>query len=540
MQARRTTPALGASAPASEPPASGSALAARPLLRLRHRRHSPLLVSEVGRGVGHGHGPDRVPGTAAPILPGNAGGPRCLRRRLAPLVDVAVRLGHGHGADAVPGAAAVGASRAQVASCGGVSTRAKHLLGELQSGLRRLGKLTDAPLRPELRDLLRGEAGLRQHRVRVLTQPRRRNSVVDLGAGELHRRADQRDRLLEARQVHLDEHAPRQDLRVGKDLVRVQDRGAADAVLLQVGQPPGGGLAPGDLVQLGSHRPAMDDPSLHGAEHLVLHELLFSRDLAEALKLLVVRGGQDEVAVFAWHHLVRNDIRVVVANPDLPLLLRKVVHALVLQQGHGDVQHRDVDVLPHTSFRLVAQGGQDTNDGMETGCKVEHREAHLHRLTVGHAGDAHGAAHGLDEHIIGGPVLVGARLAEARDAAVDQAGVLLLQLLVAEPILAQRAGLEVLYQDLAAVEKSPNDLLTLCGREVQGNAVLVAVAARKVRRDFGVLSNVFLQVRRSIAAGVIAGLGPLDLDDRGAHVPHEHRGRGACKDAREVQHAQPR
>ena len=151
--------------------------------------------------------------------------------------------------------------------------------------------------------------------------------------------------------------------------------------------------------------------SLHGVKTCVFHQIHSSCHLAKAFKLIVVRGSQDEVAsgghdqfrcngttevhwslklhlvlkcfesvcsnstvtlshreyllrqgaILCWHHLVWNHVWMVVAHSLLTLLFRQVVHALIRQEGHRDIQHGDVDVLPQAGVVLVVQCCKDSN-----------------------------------------------------------------------------------------------------------------------------------------------------------------------------------
>ncbi|MOA33003.1 hypothetical protein D3C78_1542610 [compost metagenome] len=78
---------------------------------------------------------------------------------------------------------------------------------------------------------------------------------------------------------------------------------------------------------------------------------------------------------------------------------------------------------------LVAmpQRRQDGRHGVETRRQVRHRVARLHgagaRLAIGHAGDAHQAAHGLEDGVVAGQVAIGAGLAESGNRAIHQPGI---------------------------------------------------------------------------------------------------------------------
>mmetsp|Transcript_85703 Transcript_85703/g.239345 ORF Transcript_85703/g.239345 Transcript_85703/m.239345 type:complete len:336 (-) Transcript_85703:522-1529(-) len=287
----------------------------------------------------HGHGADAVPGAA--VQPAKHVG--ALRRSLDVVVGVLLlrvrqdraRIGHRHRPDVGPGLAPGILGGLQLVE--GYRPRIEGLGHKVVAD--DLWPLADGAARAELGHLLLRVPRLGEDLVRVLADPRRRVPVVHLRAGELHRRPDEGHRLLTARDVHLDQHFTRQDVRVGEHLVGVQDGGAAHPSQLQLLQPPGRLHCLGDLVQRWRDVPPVDHTGPHGGEPLVLQEVLSTSHLAELPELLIVRGGQYEITVLRGHDLVGHHVGVVVPDARLPLLLRQVVHALVLHQRHRDIQH---------------------------------------------------------------------------------------------------------------------------------------------------------------------------------------------------------
>ena len=69
------------------------------------------------------------------------------------------------------------------------------------------------------------------------------------------------------------------------------------------------------------------------------------------------------------------------------------------------------------------EGAEDADGGEEAGRDVAEGEAGADGRAAFFAGDAHDAAHALDDDIEGGLVAVGAGLAEAGGGGVDDAGV---------------------------------------------------------------------------------------------------------------------
>ena len=78
----------------------------------------------------------------------------------------------------------------------------------------------------------------------------------------------------------------------------------------------------------------------------------------------------------------------------------------------------------------------------------------------------------------------------------------------------------------------PGELAARLAAQVDRDAALAAVDRGEVGADPAA-------ERRAPGAGVVAGAGPLDLDDLGPEVGEQHRRVGAREDAREVEHPHP-
>src|SRR3546814_1234302 len=83
---------------------------------------------------------------------------------------------------------------------------------------------------------------------------------------------------------------------------------------------------------------------------------------------------------------------------------------------------------------------------------------------------------------------VGSRLAEAGDRAVDEAGMALLQVVVAEPVAREVPDLVVLDQDVAVADQLARQLLALGLGDVDADGALVAVGGEVVGALGGVLA----------------------------------------------------
>ena len=97
------------------------------------------------------------------------------------------------------------------------------------------------------------------------------------------------------------------------------------------------------------------------------------------------------------------------------------------------------------------------------------------------AGDAHQAAFSLHHSIIASLALPRAGLSESGDRAVDQTRVRRRQRGVVKSQLGQRAGAEVLHDDVGARQQPVQDLPSFRVLEIEGDALLVAVDAQEIR-----------------------------------------------------------
>lgn len=147
---------------------------------------------------------------------------------------------------------------------------------------------------------------------------------------------------------------------------------------------------------------------------------------------------------------------------------------------------------------------------------------------IGPAGGAHQTAHGLANNVVARPLGVGAVVAEAGHAAVDDGGVHLAQFFIAQAQLVHDAGTVILQHDVALLHQLQEDLLAFLALQVQGHAVLIPVQVHEVGAlavDDG-----------GVATGIVSPSGQFDLDDVGSHVCQHHAAVGTSQHSGEVQY----
>ena len=132
---------------------------------------------------------------------------------------------------------------------------------------------------------------------------------------------------------------------------------------------------------------------------------------------------------------------MVIAGLARHLARQQVARRLELHQPNVGLQQRGVDPLAAARALALEQRGQDAVGEHEAGGQIGDRQTDAHGSAAGLAVDGHQAGQALGDLVETGPVAVRAGLAEARDAAVDQARIDLRERLVvdSQPMLHVRA-----------------------------------------------------------------------------------------------------
>ena len=249
-----------------------------------------------------------------------------------------------------------------------------------------------------------------------------------------------------------------------------------------------------------------------GGEALVGAQLLAPDRPAERAEEPVVGSGDRDPAGRGLEVLVRHDVGVSVPEPPRRRPRDERVLRDVDEPREGAVEQRHLDAPALAALERREDGGRR----VQTGKHVDERHADLVRLAVLGAGDRHQAALGLDDEVVAGAAGGLAPGAEPADRAVDDARVARADRVVAHAEPVGAAELEVLDHDVRASAQLERERPTLGIAEVEGAAALAAVDREVVRR-------LAAGERRAPRAGLVAALGPLDLDDVGAEVGEQHR-----------------
>ena len=167
-----------------------------------------------------------------------------------------------------------------------------------------------------------------------------------------------------------------------------------------------------------------------------------------------------------------------------------------------------------------------------SGVQVRHRHADLDGWRVGHAGDAHQAAHTLGDEVVAGSFGVRTGAAESRDRAVNEGRIGCRHLLVSQAETVHRSR-PVVFDHYVGVFCEPTCRFeSALLFEVQHHATLVAVHGEKCCR-------LTAHKGRAHVAGIIPPRRLLDLDDVCAHVGQEHRAKRPRQDLAAVHDLHP-
>ena len=191
----------------------------------------------------------------------------------------------------------------------------------------------------------------------------------------------------------------------------------------------------------------------------------------------------------------------------------------------------DVDVLALAGPVAMVEGHHDGDGAVVAGGVVHVRVSPASRGLSGEAGHDCEAAEGLGSGTPRGEVLIAARVAVARNGAVDDAGIDgALSLEVQSPGLEDAAG-EVLDDDIADGDEPVQELHSQGVADVQEDAFLVAV---EVVEEARVVERRAFAVDGAAETDGVDCLGMFDPDDFGAEVGKDAGGGGPGDDPGEV------
>ncbi|MNJ55914.1 hypothetical protein D3C77_514340 [compost metagenome] len=157
----------------------------------------------------------------------------------------------------------------------------------------------------------------------------------------------------------------------------------------------------------------------------------------------------------------------------------QVVHRLVGQTSHLDIEQRHIDMLATAIMITMGEGGQNRHGGIQTGKDIGQCHTHLDRpgtfITLRTAGQAHQPTQALDHEVVARTLGIWPGLAEAGNRAIDKARVDCLQAFIVQAVGSQAAYLEVLDDHIGLRRQLAHQALAFRLSEVDGHRALVAV-----------------------------------------------------------------
>src|SRR5208282_5564445 len=158
-----------------------------------------------------------------------------------------------------------------------------------------------------------------------------------------------------------------------------------------------------------------------------------------------------------------------------------------------------------------------------------------HRRVIREAVDVEHATERSQHGVVGDKVAIWPGLAEGRDRAQHERGILAMQNLPAQPEPVESAGSEALDNDVGTARELQKDVRAARMVEVERERALVEIVEPEKQTAVAMRQVV---EERADASRVVAG-GRLDLNDVGAHVREESRAE-LCAMPTQVQHPQSR
>src|SRR5690606_7921409 len=194
--------------------------------------------------------------------------------------------------------------------------------------------------------------------------------------------------------------------------------------------------------------------------------------------------------------------------------------------------HRDVDEATLAGAASVLERGEDADRAEEAAADVG--DLHARRLRGAADGarePEHAAARNVVE-IVARAILERAVLAVARDGAVDEARVVLLERLIAEAEALHHAGTVALDEHVVLGDELEERGAPGLALEVEDDAALAPVEPVEHRAHPVVRERVG-------GARAVAEAGVFELVDLGAQVAEDHRAEGGGEEAREIEDLDP-
>ena len=201
-------------------------------------------------------------------------------------------------------------------------------------------------------------------------------------------------------------------------------------------------------------------------------------------------------------------------------------HVIAEHESRHGLEHRDFDRLSFAGAFAVEQRGEDGVQRIEPDDAVGHRRRRIARLAGDLAGQRRQRRQALDQVVVSGPSGIGAGLAKAVQAGIDQPRVDREQIVGAELEASHRRRPHIVHEHVG-VRRQPEQGGAATGLlQVEHDRALVAVALQVHRAHLGM-------AHRCCEPHDVA-VGAFDLDDVGAVVAEDHGRVGTHHHAGEI------
>src|SRR5215470_3442338 len=325
------------------------------------------------------------------------------------------------------------------------------------------------------------------------------------------------------------DHADGLRLRLRHGLRQRVDRTAGHARRLEEIDPLAFGAREQEALDLRKQLRLVIDAGGVGGESRIPRPLGMPQHLGELGEEAIVAGGDDERPRLGLEALEGHDAMAARPVPLRHLAGRAEAREVPLEPREAGLKERGVDDAPTTRLLTLDQPGQRADGRPHTRAVVEYGGADARGWSTVVAVHHHEPGEGLHHGLVAGLELERARAAEGPYRAVDEPREALGERLGAESHLLEGAGTEILDEDVGAPDQLQQPLDVGGLLEIEGDAALVGVDGEEARRNA-------LPEGRAPAARVVT-LGPLDLDDVGAHVAEDLRGDGPGQILRDLDDA---
>ena len=181
---------------------------------------------------------------------------------------------------------------------------------------------------------------------------------------------------------------------------------------------------------------------------------------------MAVGGGEDAS---------RNRSRMIVTGLFWDLVSKQPARGLEIEHRDLRGEQRRLNALALAGLLAFEQSNEDAHRAEDAGREIRDGDTRADGALAGESRNGHQAAHALRDLVEAGAIGIGAVLAEAGNARVDEARVERAQIRIADAEAVFDVGTIVLDKDVSGGNEAFKDFDALGAFEVQGHAALVAM-----------------------------------------------------------------